>query len=113
MSKWPFFSILISIMMHGLAAQAADESQVRLKPGQGQEVVARNCVTCHSLDYIKMNSPFLDRKGWEGVVNKMINAMHAPIDKNDVPAIVDYLTRYYGAPAPTAATPPASTATAR
>ncbi len=36
---------------------------------------------CHSLDYIPMNSLFLDRKGWEGSVNKMIKVMGAPISE--------------------------------
>ena len=38
-----------------------------------------SCNACHSLDYIPMNSPFLDRKGWEGSVTKMIKVMKAPI----------------------------------
>ena len=51
---------------------------------------------CHSLDYIQMNSPFLDRKGWEGSVNKMIKVMGAPIPEADVQKIVDYLASEYG-----------------
>jgi len=51
---------------------------------------------CHSLDYIQMNSTFLDRKGWEASVNKMIKVMGAPIRPDDVPLIVDYLNRNYG-----------------
>jgi mono/diheme cytochrome c family protein len=96
------------MMLSTAAAQAADESQIRLKEGPGVDLVRSNCATCHSLDYIPMNSPFLDRKGWEGEVNKMINAMHAPIDQKNVPAIVDYLAKYYGvpsAPAAAASTP--------
>lgn len=84
-------------------AHAADETMIQLKQGQGVQVVTNNCATCHSLDYIQMNSPFLDRKGWEAEVNKMINVYHAPIDKNDVTAITDYLVRYYGASPPVAA----------
>src|ERR1700694_397596 len=61
------------------AAQTADESQIRLKPGPGSDLVRSNCAICHSLDYIPMNSPFLDRKGWEGEVNKMVSTMHAPV----------------------------------
>jgi hypothetical protein len=51
---------------------------------------------CHSLDYIPMNSVFLDRKGWEASVTKMIKVMGAPIGSEDVPAIVEYLSRHYG-----------------
>ena len=85
----------------GLLAAAsvfADESQIRLKDGDGKPLVEANCSICHSLDYIPLNSVFLDRKGWEGSVNKMIKAMGAPIRGEDVPAIVDYLARNYGKP---------------
>ena len=52
---------------------------------------------CHSLDYIPMNSLFLDRKGWEASVTKMIKVMGAPIpEADDAAAIVDYLARNYG-----------------
>jgi len=74
----------------------ADESALRLKPGPGREIVEANCVMCHSLDYIEMNSPFLDRKGWEASVAKMIKVMGAPVSEADATAIVDYLSARYG-----------------
>ncbi|MGZ5093562.1 MAG: c-type cytochrome [Burkholderiales bacterium] len=73
----------------------AGESTIRLKDDPKRDVVARNCVMCHSLDYIPMNSPFLDRKGWEAEVTKMIKIMGAPIKPEEVPDIVDYLSRHY------------------
>jgi hypothetical protein len=78
------------------AAALADESQVKLKDAPGRDLVLGNCVMCHSLDYIPMNSVFLDRKGWEGSVNKMIKVMGAPIAADDVKPIVDYLSANYG-----------------
>ncbi len=74
----------------------ADEGAVRLRDGAGRQVVEANCVMCHSLDYIQMNSPFLDRKGWEASVNKMIKVMGAPISEADAKVIVDYLSAQYG-----------------
>ena len=74
----------------------AGEESVKLKNAPGRELVEANCVMCHSLDYIPMNSPFLDRKGWEASVNKMIKAMGAPIGESEVRAIVDYLAANYG-----------------
>ena len=79
----------------GLPAYA-DEGKVQLKDGPGKDKVAINCAVCHSVDYIQMNSPFLDRKGWEASVSKMIKVMGAPIKEEDVPEIVDYLAKYYG-----------------
>lgn len=74
----------------------AQEEAVTLKDGPGKQHVVHHCAVCHSLDYIPMNSPFLDRKGWETTVNKMINVMGAPIPQEDVSAIIDYLARQYG-----------------
>jgi mono/diheme cytochrome c family protein len=80
-----------------LAAPAlADESRFALKDGEGKQLVEGNCVMCHSLDYIPMNSVFLDRKGWEASVNKMVKVMGAPIGEQDAAAITDYLARNYG-----------------
>lgn len=92
-------STLLAVLgLLSAASVSADESQVRLKDGDGKPLVEANCSICHSLDYIPLNSVFLDRKGWEGSVNKMIKAMGAPIRGEDVPAIVDYLARNYGKP---------------
>lgn len=74
----------------------AGEGDVHLKDGPGKQLVEANCSMCHSLDYIQMNSPFLDRKGWEASVNKMIKAMGAPVAETDVQKIVDYLASQYG-----------------
>jgi len=84
------------LLMACAPSMAADESSVRLKEGPGRALVEANCVTCHSLDYIQMNSPFLDRRGWEASVNKMIKVMGAPVREDDAKAIVDYLAVHYG-----------------
>ena len=87
--------ILLAWML--LCAPAmADEGKIVLKDAPGRNVVAANCSACHSLDYIPMNSVFLDRKGWEASVNKMIKVMGAPIKEEDVQQIVDYLAGEYG-----------------
>jgi mono/diheme cytochrome c family protein len=78
----------------------ADETAVTLKDGPGREVVLNNCAACHSLDYIQMNSPFLDRKLWDAEVTKMIKVFGAPIDDADAKAITDYLAKNYGSGGP-------------
>ena len=75
----------------------AQESKVMLKDGPGKDK-AMQCVACHSLDYIPMNSRFLDKAGWTASVNKMINAFGAQIPKGDVDAIASYLAQNYGKP---------------
>jgi mono/diheme cytochrome c family protein len=79
-----------------LGTAHADESLLNLKEDNGRHVVEANCVMCHSLDYIQMNSPFLDRTGWEASVGKMMKVMGAPIATEDVKVIVDYLLSQYG-----------------
>ena len=74
----------------------ADESDIKLKGGPGKDLVVANCAMCHSLDYIQMNSIFLDRQGWKKTVDKMIKVMGAPIRPEDVEPIVTYLTKNYG-----------------
>jgi hypothetical protein len=88
---------LIGLAAVALASTAvADEQSIELKEGPARETVEGNYSGCHSLDYIVLNSPFLDRAKWEATVKKMIGPYGAPIDEKDVAAIVDYLTVNYG-----------------
>ena len=80
----------------GATATGAEERPVALKPGPGLEQVEGHCGACHSLDYIQMNSPFLDAAGWNAEVTKMMKAFGAPVDDADAKAIVDYLAKNYG-----------------
>lgn len=74
----------------------ADEQVIKLKQGPGLDKVEANCAACHSLAYIPMNSPFLNAAGWDAAVNKMINALKAPIDAADAKEIKEYLAKNYG-----------------
>jgi mono/diheme cytochrome c family protein len=73
----------------------AQEQEIKLKQGPGLDKVEGNCAACHTLAYIPMNSPFLDAKGWDGELTKMINAYGAPIDEADAKAIAEYLSKNY------------------
>jgi mono/diheme cytochrome c family protein len=72
------------------------EKIVHLKPGTGLDRVEANCGGCHSLDYVAMNSPFLNAAAWDAEVTKMISAFGAPIDQADAKIISDYLKSNYG-----------------
>ena len=74
----------------------ASEEEIELKPGIGREVVMANCVMCHSLDMIQINSTFMKKDKWEATVNKMRKVMGAPIQDDDVAIIIRYLTQNYG-----------------
>ena len=73
-----------------------DENRVQLKEGPAKNLVLGRCAACHSQDYIPMNSWFLDRKGWEAEVNKMVKAFGAPMEPDEMAKIVDYLAANYG-----------------
>ena len=88
--------ILIGLLVP-MTAALADESQIQLKDSPGRDLVQSRCSICHSLDMIQINSPFLDKAGWDATVTKMIQVMGAPIDNApDKAAIIDYLTANYG-----------------
>ena len=90
--------LLAGMLLLACGGAHAVESDFKLKEGPGLDKVKANCSACHSLDYIQLKSPFLDRKGWDATVTKMIKALAAPVKAEDVPVIVDYLTRNYGKP---------------
>ncbi|HEY7549604.1 MAG TPA: cytochrome c [Hyphomicrobiaceae bacterium] len=75
---------------------AADEKPVQLKKAPGLDKVETNCASCHSLDYIEMNSPFPSAALWDAEVIKMIKTYGAPIDEADAKVIADYLKKNYG-----------------
>ena len=81
---------------------AAQERKIELKEGPGKQQVEANCGSCHSLDYILLNSPNVFVKGatapsgWEVSVTKMIKVFGAPISPEDAKAIVEYLDTNYG-----------------
>jgi mono/diheme cytochrome c family protein len=79
-----------------VAVAAAEEQPINLKKAPGFEKVEGNCAACHSLDYVQMNSPFLNAAGWDAEVTKMIKAFGAPIDDADAKVIADYLKANYG-----------------
>jgi mono/diheme cytochrome c family protein len=76
-------------------AALAQEDKIALKPGPGLQNLQENCAACHSLDYVPMNSPFLDRKGWEAEVTKMVKAFGAPVSADEQAKIIDYLAANY------------------
>jgi sulfite dehydrogenase (cytochrome) subunit B len=85
---------LLAAMLSGLAF--ADEQPIDLKKAPGLDVVEGNCAACHSLDYVQMNSPFLNAAGWDAEVSKMIKLFGAPISDEDAKKIADYLKANYG-----------------
>jgi len=89
-------SILVVALALAVSPALAEEKPVRLKQAVGLDKVEANCASCHSLDYIVMNSPFPTATLWDAEVTKMINAFGAPIDAADAKIVGDYLKKNYG-----------------
>jgi sulfite dehydrogenase (cytochrome) subunit B len=90
-------AITLGLFTSAFAAPAfADEKPVQLKKADGLDKVEGNCGSCHSLDYIQMNSPFPSPALWDAEITKMIKAFGAPIGDADAKAIGDYLKKNYG-----------------
>jgi sulfite dehydrogenase (cytochrome) subunit B len=79
------------------AGSNAGEESVQLAEGAGRELTAARCVICHSVDYIAMVSPAMNRNAWEKSIRKMIDTFGAPVNDAEAQQIVDYLSEHYSA----------------
>lgn len=89
-----YLTLAAMLFAHAASAQEA----VALKPGPDVDTVTTSCSICHTLNYIKMNSPFLSPDAWKAEVSKMREGYGAPIDDQTAAAIINYLSSNYAAP---------------
>lgn len=89
--------LLTSLLLADGIVVAAEQRTI-LKDGAGLDKVEANCGSCHSIDYIVANSPFMTRQVWDAEVTKMIKAFGAPVSEADAKEITDYLAKNYGQP---------------
>lgn len=68
----------------------------RLFEGPGSDLANNDCLACHSAGMV-LNQPALSKLQWQAEVEKMRMTYKAPIDAEDVGAIVDYLVSIRGA----------------
>ena len=91
------FRYLTAALLFTVPALA--QEQVPLKPGAGADEVRATCGTCHTLNYIRMNSVFLTPDGWKAEVTKMRTALGGPFDEDTANTIIKYLSDNYAVPA--------------
>ena len=72
----------------------------------GYEIVRRSCLTCHSAQYVSTQPPGSTRTDWDATVKKMKKPFGAQFPDEDIPAMVDYLVKTYGAEKPRPAAAP-------
>ena len=68
----------------------------------GYKLVLQNCLQCHSAQYPQMQPATSPRTYWEATVKKMKKPFGAQFSDDDIPAMVDYLVKTYGAERPPA-----------
>ena len=90
-----FLATLLGFQIFAANVAFAGESEFVLKNGAGKNTLSLHCAICHSLDYIKMNSPFLDRAGWDKTLTKMTR-LGASFDDAEKEEMLGYLVREYG-----------------
>ena len=77
-----------------------DGVQLKASPLPGYAKAQANCVACHSAEYMLYQPPTAPRPYWDAMVKRMKAVFKAPVDDADMPAIVDYLVKTYGAEQP-------------
>jgi hypothetical protein len=72
---------------------AAATGQESAKPERGEQILNAACTTCH--DNRPVDTQALDDAGWTKVIKAEIGK-GAKVQADDVPVLVDYLTRFHG-----------------
>jgi sulfite dehydrogenase len=102
-------SILSLASFFALAAPSVHAVEITLPPETavfkpstlpGYDLVQRNCMLCHSVHYIQSQPPQSPRTYWEATLKKMRKPFGATFPESEIPAMVDYLVKNYGAERP-------------
>lgn len=90
--------IALTVLMIAVPVLAfADDVPAPLRPGAGQGMVEGLCAGCHTLNYIRMNAPFLSEAQWKAELAKMRQVFGASIEDDEAAEILAYLAAEYGA----------------
>ena len=109
---------LLAPAAHALEITLPNETaQYRESDLPGYQLAQRNCLICHSAQYVMTQPPGSQRSYWDATVKKMRHPFGAPLPEDEVAPIVDYLVKTYGVERPQAVgkgapMPTAPTATA-
>jgi len=77
-----------------------DTVQLKASSLPGYAKAQANCLACHSAEYFLYQPPTAPRPYWDAMVKRMKAVFKAPINDADMPDIVDYLAKTYGAEQP-------------
>jgi len=92
-----FAASLASASSFALTINLPDETAA-YKPSAlpGYQLVQQHCLLCHAAQYVQTQPSSSPRAYWLATVKKMKKPFGAPIADEDIPVIVDYLTKVYG-----------------
>lgn len=94
-------ALALTCMLGASIAHGAEQGERNeLQQGEGRDLTIARCVICHSVDYIEMMSPVMNRGSWEKTVRKMIDAFGAPVSDQEARQILDYLSKHYAGQRP-------------
>jgi hypothetical protein len=85
--------VYCTIVLAGIVGPAAAGGQETIKPERGEQILNAACTTCH--DTRPIDTQALDEAGWLKQV-KTMTEKGAEVKADDVPVLVEYLTRYHG-----------------
>ena len=103
MRKTALLLIALAIPALATAAEVPKSLKVDLSDpgpvftGPGSDPVNANCTACHSADMV-LTQPTLSKTTWQAEVTKMIKVYKATVAEEDIPAIVDYLSKLRSPP---------------
>ena len=81
--------LCLTIAWAAIAFAAGQE----LPEGDGKKILEGFCTSCHDLE--RVTSKQLDKDSWEGMVTSMKDK-GAELKDEDIPVLVDYLTKNFG-----------------
>jgi mono/diheme cytochrome c family protein len=85
--------VLAAALLAALPAQSQQPQAIQLPPGDGHDVVARTCTTCHGLNTVLQLRQSAD--GWRSIVDYMV--LHgAPLTPDEADQAVNYLATNFG-----------------
>lgn len=92
---------LVTSTRSSSALQAGDDGKAKsidwsvfLPDGEGKSLVMLSCSSCHDLTQVITQKKTVS--GWRASLQKMVSMYKAPLDKEDFPALTDYLSKHFG-----------------
>jgi hypothetical protein len=83
----------MTIAVGAVAGVAATGQETDKKQERGEQILTASCLTCH--DHRPVDTHVFDEEGWTKEVKSMIEK-GAEVKADDVPVLVEYLTRFHG-----------------